>query len=459
MAGAVVLVALVAGAAAFVGGSGGPSREDGGDDEVAVPDDQDLQDVSGEQAAIPPRVMCERDGETVDCVRWMRRLVSASPAPDHPWWLEVTPRRILARDAETLVALSRSTGDVAWRHELDARRGLGHWSIGDEVVTLEAGLATRALALSDGRERWSQDGTQLAYSNWRDRSGTIHTVQVDDGRSVLASRRTDGTVRWRHTIEDVDEPRHRFPLEVTELGPLAFLTLDGREHELVTVALDGSDGSERWRRLDSRPLHASAEVVIVMEVDRDVQENGDSVSVSESPSDVVGLDVTDGRERWRHESAGGQPQFAIEEDILVTMGPDGMTGFDTVTGEQRWHATTHQHERLLHPASWWGDPSPPGDSILSFVPRESLVVARDPRTGRTLWRTQLDQLVGHVSQVEGAVIAQAGEGTFIHLDPASGEVRGTVIVESDGQPMLAAGNVLVDQDGGWVVGIDLPPPQ
>lgn len=454
-AGAVVLVLLVAGAAALVGGSG-PARDAGGDDEVAVPDRQDLQEVEGGQAATPPRVACEREGEPVDCVRWMRRLVSANPTRDrHPWWVEVAPGRILARDAETLVALSRSTGDVAWRHELDAREGSGPWSIGDEVVMMQAGQATRALALSDGSERWSQEGTQITFSNQHDRSGTIHTLQIDDDRSVLASRRSDGTVRWRHTIGEIDEPRRRFPHEVTELGPLAFLTLDGPENELVLVALDDRDGTERWRRVDSRPLHVSGGVAVMMDVDRDVQENGGSTTVSESPSDVVGLDVTDGRERWRHDG-GGQLQFGIQGDVMVTMGTDGLTGFDTATGEQRWRTATHEDEQLLHPASWWGGPSPPGDSVLSFVPRESLVVARDPATGRTRWRTQLDQLVGHVWRVEGAVIAQADEGTFIHLDPASGDVRGTVTVKSDGQPVLVAGDVLLDPETGWVVGIDLP---
>lgn len=433
------------------------------DDEVAVPDDDGLQDASGRGDAsspedrTPPRVECERDGVAVGCVRWVHRLDSASSAPAmHSWWLEATPERLVARDPETVVALSRSSGRLLWQRELDA---VGQsWHLGDEVVAVQTPRTTRALSLGDGTERWSVDEGGLAMLGPRGTADTIHTTVVEDDHSVLVARATDGTVRWRHALpagRDSGRPWHP---QVTQFGPLTFVLLEGPQQDRPLVAIDGDDGTERWRRVDSRPVHAAGDTAVVLDLDRVVEERDDGVSISESPTALVGVDATDGSERWRYDLTDGHPQVHFVQGVVVMDDEDGITGLDMATGEALWHTEGHQGEHLVSAHGWWGPPRhSPGepDVLMSFVDPDGLVIARDPATGELLWRTQFEQPAGHLTTLGGTIVARTVDASFVQLDASTGEVRGTVTVETDGEPTFVADDVLVDREAGWVVGIDL----
>lgn len=285
----------------------------------------------------------------------------------------------------------------------------------------------------------------------------MFTVQPDDGASVLVAHEADGAVRWRHPVPELDVATGVFPLRVTELGPVAFVVSDGPAHDLSTTALDNGDGTERWRRSDSRPLRVSGDVAVMLDVDRDVDEQPDgSVRVSESPVAMVGLDVTDGTEQWRRQVTGQHREFGILDDVLVTREADGLTGVDLATGEQLWHRSVAGNERVINATTPWGPAVSQQRRVLSFMPHERAVLARDRATGEVLWQTQLDQLVGHVSTVDDAILARVTDATVVQLEPATGQVRGTITTESDGRPRFLAQDVVVDPETGWVVLVDLP---
>lgn len=463
---AAVLVVVVAGAgAATLTPTSPPDEAAMADDEdVVVPDRDDLQDPDARQrdGGAPP-VTCEREGEEVGCVSWIRRLDSASSAPDlHSWRFTIASDLMLAQGAQTIVAVSRSTGQVVWRNDVDVGAGPagGPWALGDEVVAIQAQQEVRALSLTDGDVRWTVDGARLAFSHGDDPGGAIYTVQVEDGQQILAAHDGDGTERWRHAVAEPratprDRPQPWLPVEVTAVGPVVFVVRDGPTHALHTIALDREDGTEHWRRVDSRPLHASRDVAVMRDVDREVTEDGNSVTVSESPARVVGLDVTDGSERWRHE-AGAYREFGLVGDVAVLRGDDGLTGVRLGTGEPLWHRETARDERLVSVIRGWGSTLGDLRRVVTFVPAERRVVARDPATGEVLWQTELEPLVGHVVAVDGAILGWVNDSTFVHLDPATGRVRGTITTEPEGRPWPLAHDVLAYPEAGWVVRVELP---
>lgn len=459
----IVLVVVVAGAGTTA--LTGPSTSDdaaGGDDDVVVPGRDELQDPDGRQEERGPSVTCERRGEKTGCVSWVRRLASASPAPDlHSWRIEITDERILARDAETIVALSRDSGQVAWRKDFDPTEGPpgGPWVVSGAVAAVQMGEAVRALSLIDGSELWTVDDTRTVLLRQHAESGTIYTARLEGGRSVLTAHEADGTVRWRHRVmERASTGPPPRPGEVTEAGSTALVISRDSAHGLSTIALDRDDGSRRWQRRDSRPLRVSEGVAVMMDVDRDVDEQQDgSVTISESPAAVVGLDVTDGTERWRTEAAGRHQEYGIVGGVLVTRGTGDLTGLDLATGERRWQRDVAADERLVDPTTPYGPSASQHARLFSFVPREQRVLARDPGTGEIVWQTQLDdQLIGRVSTVQGAVVARRNQATVVQLDPTTGSVRGTMTTESDGRPRLISHDVVVDRRDGWVARIDLP---
>lgn len=422
------------------------------DAEVLVPEDEELQEADDRQ--VPrPQVACERAGVPVDCVAWMRRLAPAGlPHAPNVEWVEATPDRVVVQRVGGLVALSRATGHVAWRTDPAAGMSLvgRPWMVSGGVIAGGTEQGVHALSLDDGREQWAVEQASLAGTAWGGRPQAIHTVRVVDGRSVLAAHDAEGAVRWTHTFAEADQVRHRHALH--ETGPLVFVVASGPEHQLQTTALSRDDGRERWRRTDSRPLHATDGTAVMLDVDRDVRGEDGGVTISESPATLLGLDATDGTERWRYDIAANHVMWEIVDDVLLVRDDDGLTGVDLATGEQLWNQDVAEDEWLLRAATF--ERATGHDRhLVSFVDGDRRVVARDPATGETLWQTSLEQHVQGVRIVDGEVVARVNGTTVVLIDPATGEVRGTVTM--DGEPELVASDVLVDRDAGWAVGLDL----
>lgn len=456
-----MLLALVAGAAALVGGSG-LSREDGGDDEVAAPDDRDLQDPDTSPETAPPTVHCVRDDAPVACVRWIRH--PAAEGPDATTRsgsrVRVTAERIVTVVHDTVRALSRESGELQWQRVFDGP--VETWHLVDDVVVLLASDGrTHALSTDDGTQLWSADEVGPITPR-RGGDGVVHVIALHGDRSILTARDPDdGSVQWEYELPEREGERGFFGPEVTQAGSLTMLTTDARQH-VDLVALDREDGTERWRRRNSRAIHASHGIAIVMEIERVIEEEGeDTLSISDSPRALVGLDAADGTERWRYPLPENHPPIElVDDDVLVIADDRDTTALDIATGEERWRVSGQGDGHLVSTVSWWWEgryESRLNGMVLSVVPGDSLVVARDAGTGELRWRTQLDRLVGHVTTVDGTVMVSTTENSHVLLDLASGTPLGTVTAEMFGPPMFVAADLLVDQRSGWLVALDLPP--
>lgn len=375
----------------------------------------------------------------------------------HAWPVRVTSERVVSVDHDTIRALSRESGEVQWHRVFDD--SLESWHlVGDVGILSTRDGRTHALSIDDGAELWSVEGGRHLAAH-RAGPDAVHLLtDVAGGPPVLAAHAPqNGSVQWEYELPERDDDIG-FQPQIAQAGPLTLLTLDAPRN-LDLLALDREDGTERWRRRDSRPFHASDGVVVVVEIERIVDEEGGSLSISESLTALVGVDATDGTERWRQELHEEAPHpMELVDDILVMADDGEMTAFDLATGEERWHVRGHENE---HPVStapwWWGEESRVTDVLLGVVPQESLVVARDAGTGELRWRTQLDRPIGDVTMVDGVVTVRTTQDSYVQLNAASGAMMGTVTVDGSELPMFVAGDVLVDQRSGWLVAIDLPP--
>ena len=467
----VVTVAVIGAGTATLSRSSPSNVATTGDVDV-VPDDQDLPDPVGRQQAPRPRVTCEREGAPVECVAWSRPLApDGSDAGWHAGRVAVTSDHVLVRAPGTIMALSRTSGQVAWQTELD--RGGGPVAVAGEVVAVQTGQEVHAFSRIDGSRRWSVDDAHIAVQGRDDPPGRIYTVQGDGAATDLVAHGADGTPRWRHTIATEDPAARRgdahpglVRVAVTEADPVTFVVPDHPHHDLVTIAVDPDDGTERWRRADSRPVHAAGDVAVVLDVDRDVREDDNSVTVSESPSAVVGLDASTGTERWRRDGLDDGLAFEIVDDVLVMLAAGELIGIDLATGEDLWRSPVAADERLITSSTAWRPSVSQHRHVVSFTPRERRVLARDPATGEILWQTQLADLATRVSKVDDAILAtrsgsrsddgeRVDQTTVTHLAPDTGQARGIVTTESGGRPWFVSPDVLVDPESGWVVRIEL----
>lgn len=451
----VVAGLVLAGVGALVAGTAGPGEPSVADDEVAVPG---TRATATEAGAVPPVVECRRAGGPFDCARWMRRPAGDTETGEAFAWATATTDHVLVAHGSTLTALDRATGRMQWEHAVGV--DLADLRVDGEVVVAQTRHGTTlGLSIHDGTVRWTADGTERLLLQ-RPTPGTVHTVQTDGDELVLTARNTgDGTARWRHRLPATDELRHPGLVHVVPSESLTLVLQEGSSELPTVVALDSEDGTVRWRRPASQPVHATPDTTVVMGVERDPDAADDVLGPSPiSPTTMVGLDSADGTERWRHEVDSAFGGHVVGDVVLVWSPPDGVTAFDLATGEERWRGGAHGFERPVSEFPVGGRPSDPLPVIVSFADQDDLVIGRDAETGELAWRTQPAERAEFLTIVDGRIVASQGGGSVTQLDPVSGQELVTVSTVPSGRPWFVADDVLIDAESGWVAAVDVPQP-
>lgn len=422
-------------------------RVDGG---VAVPEDGDLQGVASLSDAATPEVECERDGRPIDCVRWMRQLRSGSPdSARQPWSVMVTSEYVLAKEGTTIVSMSRPSGRVEWEQALGGPTRW-FWQAKEEMVALQPSRSvTLALSTADGSERWSAKDAELVLAP--PNTSGLYTSHFEDDQWFLTARADDGSVRWRHPFGNRgDGHGSAGPSQLHEAGPFSFVNVATPDKNTDLVALDRETGTERWQRSSSRPLHATQDVAVVVDIERPAGE--EDTSAPESPTALVGVGAADGIERWRYELAGSFPEFAIAHNVVVMADERQITAIDVKTGEPRWQTGGEDLVRETHREVDLGAGAAP---LVLTMDHENRLVARFTETGEQRWHTQLDEPVRYVTKFDGLVLAHVTDTSFLAFDLASGDQLAMVRMETNGSPRFVAEDVLVYPESGWMLGIDV----
>lgn len=456
--GVVIAGLVLAGVGAFVAGTSGPGEPSVADDEVAAPSDGDgARATAAEAGAAPPLIECRRAGGPFDCARWMRRPVGDEGDEAAFAWATATADRVLVAHGSILTALDRATGRMLWEHA--AGFDLVDLQVDDEVVVAQTDHGTTlGLSIHDGTVRWTADGTERMLRGRRT-PGAVHTVQREGDELVLTARNAeDGTARWRRRVTVAHEPPFHGVVHVVPSEIVTLVLEEDESEPPAVVALDSEDGTERWRRPASHPLHVTADTTVVADIEPDLDPPDGPGLTPGTITTMVGLDSTDGTERWRHEVSSMFGGYVFREGRLVTSSSDGVIALDLATGEEHWRGAGHGFERLVDVVPIGGPASGDPPVIVSFVDQDDLVIGRNPKTGELVWRTQPVERAEFLTIVDGRIVAGQGGGSVTQLDPVTGQVLVTVSTAPAGQPWFVADDVLVDARSGWVAAVDVPQP-
>lgn len=216
----------------------------------------------------------------------------------------------------------------------------------------------------------------------------------------------------------------------------------------ATIALDATDGTERWRRsspdrsgrVPRGPVDGHGIVVVVTD--------------DEGLPAVVGLDAKTGEERWREE--GAATILGQSTDVVVVAGkaapgfpPAVLRGIEREGGKERWTSA------VLFNNGWgtvWE-----GTVI---VPTVSMLAAIEIDTGEVRWT---GPLVENPEAADGVVVAAtpSEEGPQVSLDALDADT-GDALWSAPGQPsygdLLAMGDealVVVDREARALVAYEL----
>jgi outer membrane protein assembly factor BamB len=196
----------------------------------------------------------------------------------------------------SLTAVDASDGSVAWQREAGDTRPV----VRDGVVyttRFPDGIVGFDLTTGE-RQTQFRPGEETVWSVTATPDGLVAST-----REGLVGCSTDGTVRWRFQPQDLTDSR----AAVAVGDGTAYAGLQIGETNTL-VAVDTTDGSERWRN-DIFPASAPQFAPPA------VAER--TVYVPTQTEGLLALDATDGRVRWRFES---------ESEQAVPMAPPALAG-------------------------------------------------------------------------------------------------------------------------------------
>lgn len=239
---------------------------------------------------------------------------------------------------ENIYALDTADGTEYWSEHID-RPALVSAAIGDGIAYLAEGGrdqsdAVTARDLSDGTERWRQEEPDLQTGTPVLAEGRLY-VPGNDG--IYALDAADGVQEWLTdgiSTTGLSAAVSDGSLYVgARTGTGTDTDMDWQAETHALVALDTSDGSDRWV-FDTESFVSSSPAVV-----------DGTVYVGTESDALLAVDADDGEERWRFEtgdSAPSSPAVTDHSEGTVYIGSvDGnIYAVDTDEGEERWRFET-----------------------------------------------------------------------------------------------------------------------
>jgi outer membrane protein assembly factor BamB len=223
----------------------------------------------------------------------------------------------------SLWALNATTGAVMWGPiALGGADALGSIAAdGQNVYGVNLTGTLRAVSQATGTEVWSQQllGQSSFTSPPTVRNGTLYVVGAGTAGTLYAVDPANGAVRWTAPVTGGD---HSSPAVTADQVIVQSACA-------LTEAFNPTDGSQRWRHVESCVDGAGRTPVL----------NDDKVYVRAGPERGRILEAATGAKAGTY-SAVTTPVFAGGRMFTTTLGAPGagftLTGFSTPTGWVRW---------------------------------------------------------------------------------------------------------------------------
>ncbi|WP_424006787.1 PQQ-binding-like beta-propeller repeat protein [Haloferax denitrificans] len=368
------------------------------------------------------------------------------------------------------------TLDERWHAERELTR-YGTPTVANDRVFVATerrdGVVLRALNLQTGRELWRRAFPDVFGVNAAAAAGDTvyyHTNTDENGVTVFALAMSDGRVRWTDSLENL----HAYPPPLVPSEGVAILndaTVGQGASRLY--ALDVRTGEQCWAtRLDadglsSLPAAADGRVYFAS---RGSSDDGDR-----TPGSLLALDPTTGETTWRTEipyGVDGPPVLGNRVAYLSTFnGPLVAVALDT--GEEVWR---DEQTELFGEGEVGTEYAQPSYELGALTP-DALVAKLDahteagdrlrgftPETGEMLWERVAEGTDGWFTAPtaagDDAFVAENSRdddvpNRLFRLDAETGAVRETLTFESwlHHAPVFADGNaVFATGDGIRVFG-------
>ena len=277
------------------------------------------------------------------------------------------------------------------------------------VVAPTQGLTPFALALDaeTGERLWCTTADHLVSPDENVPDSSHQPVLVSDGVSLVAFDAETGEQMW------TSEPGQTLLARNTEV-----LIVEGGD---VVHALDVSDGTEMW----SHDLGDSSTTTCV---------GPDTVTVETvdgDRSEILGLGLTDGGERWRSEGTAGLLCLP-GTDLALTLTPDTFSPIDMATGEVG-AALPRASESLM---------TAPGSDIVVTYEGTEVIAHRVSQPAGEAWRTNFGEEMSSIDHLGDTVVVASGAKVAIY-EAASGALVGEHAVGSGVEALGRLGDVLV----------------
>lgn len=277
--------------------------------------------------------------------QWQAQLGKRVPVP------VVKGRSVYAVGSTSGVhAFSADDGTRQWHRSSPHSSWFGP-AVGDGIVYAVGYETLAALDAASGEERWRYTWPDEAAMEAAPVVGeeavfagisSLPTSHTDSKfpEDLWAFDRRDGSLLWKRDFSGQNPPNTGGPLSgrpVLHDGTLYVLTQDG-----AAVALDPSDGSERWRRrLDGTgqaggPTLVAEQELLVVPLNRRSRGDGQQGT-------LVALSTTDGRERWRSEGIQTAPvsdgTTVYGGEIADAGGRSTVSALSAADGSEQWQFT------------------------------------------------------------------------------------------------------------------------
>ncbi|SDR05060.1 PQQ-binding-like beta-propeller repeat protein [Natronobacterium texcoconense] len=236
-------------------------------------------------------------------------------------------------------------------------------------------------------------------------------------------------------------------LAVTSTGGVYGLNASGG---LDVPGLERGLGSQRWEGPGSgqyRPTSEHAPTTDPIAVDETVY------ATVPGTNDLVAVDASDGTERWRVtvedddivSASFGRPTVR-DGTVYVANWPNRVSAYDREDGTERWQRDLEDQMQLSSPATEEG----------VVVTSRNGVTLLDSDEGNTIWRRDLEgnAIDGAAAVAEGTVFLSDGNDRFHALDLETGESLWSVPFERETTPVVADGMVYAVEHDAVLVALE-----
>ncbi len=307
---------------------------------------------------------------------------------------------------------------------------------GDRVfVTDNAGLVA-ALKFGNGGEIW-RTGLETPITAGVNGGGDVIVVGSEEGELIALSA-DDGKPRWKRQLSS----------QVTAISSVQEGVVVARTGDGYIYGLSADDGETRWKLLRRTPalsLHLQSEPLLVSGV----------AFVGLDDGRLLMISLSDGRVLWEKTIALGRGQ--TELDRLVDI--DGQLAFSdnviyVATYQGKIAAIDATRARLL----WLEDFSSVNgltvdDKAVYVTDEDSVVWARDKRTGAALWKQEKLKFrrLTAPAVLAGKVVVGDFEGYLHWMNRDTGRLEARVRADHKGvltAPKVVGDSLLVLGQGG-----------